>query len=99
MNNEHDIKIELKDLPFYHDGYRHNGYRCSCGEGITATSLRQAKQIHDDRLNEIAKEQEEIDKRIHCPECGYDQFFWRLTDNAKVCAECGYMPNYKEFNK
>ena len=44
---EHIIKIESRDLPFMQDGYR-----CSCGEGMAATSMSKATQIHDDRLKE-----------------------------------------------
>lgn len=54
---------------------------------------------------EKSEEKIKVSRKVHCktcqfilcPKCGHDQFFWRITDNAKVCARCNYMPNHKSF--
>lgn len=49
----HEIKLETQAVLSYY-----NGYRCSCGVGIAARSLSDAKRIHSHHL-EIKKMQSE----------------------------------------
>jgi hypothetical protein len=45
--NEHEIKIETIGL-----AYHLNGYRCSCGEGIAAITIKKAREMHDYQLQQ-----------------------------------------------
>jgi len=106
MNNEHIIKIESRDLPFMQDGYR-----CSCGEGMCATSMYKARQIHDERLKEKNEANSDNDYIGKVENGFYETFKKELpqfhSDNAVsyVVGECmraakrAEMKVYKELNR